>query len=113
MTRRWVRRRAHTRRSRSGWTTVVRANWASYDLTQKERKRAGGHKYRICPQCGAKIITRRMPNGGWAHFEAAEGLERVLHPCLHRGRGLSRRRDEQTLDLFEDIKPNPTSEKHQ
>jgi hypothetical protein len=41
-----------------------------------------------------------MPNGGWAHFEGAEGVERVKHPCMHLGEGLSKKRDEQTLELF-------------
>ena len=45
----------------------------------------------------------QMPNGGWAHFEQAKGLRRVKHPCLHRGEGLSRSRDDKTLDLFDEM----------
>lgn len=42
-----------------------------------------------------------MPNRGWAHFEGAQGLTRVKHPCLHLGEGLSKKKDEETLELFE------------
>ncbi|GKY87393.1 hypothetical protein STA1M1_12620 [Sinisalibacter aestuarii] len=56
---------------------------------------------RRCPVCGAPVINVRMPNGGWAHFEGAKGLSRIKHPCLHIGEGLSRRRDDNTPDLFE------------
>lgn len=42
-----------------------------------------------------------MKRGGWAHFEGAKGLGRIKHACLHRGEGLSRRRDKDTPDLFE------------
>jgi len=44
-----------------------------------------------------------MPNGGWAHFEGAKGLTRVKHPCLNIGEGLSKKRDNQTPDLFSGI----------
>jgi len=47
------------------------------------------------------VVSVRMRQGGWAHFEGAKGLGRVKHPCLHRGEGLSARRDTETLDLFE------------
>jgi hypothetical protein len=60
-----------------------------------------GNSYRHpCPCCGSPTITVRMPNGGWMHFEGAEGLERVKHPCMHLGEGLSKKRDERTLDMF-------------
>lgn len=42
-----------------------------------------------------------MPNGGMVHFEGAPGLSRIKHPCLHRGEGMSKSRDDSTLDLFE------------
>jgi hypothetical protein len=47
-----------------------------------------------------------MKGGGWAHFEGAKGLGRVKHPCFHRGEGLGRRRDNETLDLFDGAKPS-------
>jgi len=54
-----------------------------------------------------KAHTRRLSTGrtvfvrgGWAHFEGGEGLTRIKHPCLHLGEGLSRRRGEDTPDLF-------------
>jgi hypothetical protein len=47
-----------------------------------------------------------MKKGGWAHFEGARGLGQIKHACLHRGEGLSRRRDNETLDLF-DLETKP------
>jgi hypothetical protein len=55
----------------------------------------------VCPICGKDIIRIRMPNSGAAFFEGKGGLSRVKHPCFTIGRGLSRRRDEDTLDMFE------------
>jgi hypothetical protein len=46
-----------------------------------------------------------MKRGGWVHFEGAKGLGSIKHPCLHRGEALGRRRDEYTLDLFNDATP--------
>ena len=43
-----------------------------------------------------------MPNLGWGHFESGEGLSRVKHPCFNVGAELSKKRDEETLDLFAD-----------
>lgn len=57
--------------------------------------------------CGAALIRVIMPNGGRAHFEGANGLTWVKHPCLHLGEGLSRKRDDDTPDLFaEQLAPN-------
>lgn len=56
-----------------------------------------------CPICGKPIIRIRMPNSGTAFFEGGEGLRQVKHPCFTVGRGLSRRRDEDTPDLFESL----------
>ena len=42
-----------------------------------------------------------MPRGGWAHFEASDGLRSVKHPCLNRGERLSKARDGNTGDLFD------------
>ena len=95
---RWVRRKSHVRHLRSGDTIFVRANWARYDKNVYEKNR---RYQRQCPMCNARILTVHMPNGGWAHFEAAKGLTRVKHPCLHRGEGLPKGLDELTLDLFE------------
>ena len=53
-----------------------------------------------CPICGKPIIRIRMPNAGAAFFEGGEGLRRVKHACFTWGKGLSRRRDQDTLDLF-------------
>lgn len=40
-----------------------------------------------------------MPNGGWVHYEQ----KNIKHPCLHRGDGLSKKRDNLTHDLFETV----------
>jgi hypothetical protein len=94
---RLTKRRAHVRRLSNNRSTRVRESWALSSSQKAER----GNSYRHpCPCCESPIITVRMPNGGWAHFEGAEGLERVKHPCMHIGDGLSKKRDDQTLDLF-------------
>lgn len=98
MPQRWVRRRSHTRRTRTGKLVFVRANWA---LRQSPLP-AVTSKIRRCPHCGAQIIVARMPNGGLAHFEGRPGLRGIKHPCMHRGDRLSRARDNVTPDLFED-----------
>ncbi len=96
---RWVRRKSHIRRLRPGFTTRVRENWVRYGAERNDQN-SKGH----CPKCGASIIGKRMPNGGHVYFEGAKGLERVKHACMHRGEGLGKRRDDLTLDLFEDFK---------
>lgn len=94
---RWIKRCAHVRRLPNNGLTRVRESWALGRSAVAER----GNSYRHpCPSCGSPIITVRMPNGGWAHFEGADGLTNVKHPCMHLGEGLSRKRDDQTLDLF-------------
>lgn len=100
MTDYWIKRRAHERRTTSGRSTHVRETW-EHRQSGKDNKK---HAYRRrCPTCGADIISVRMGNGGWAHFEGAKGLSRIKHPCLHIGDRLSRRRDDKTLDLFLDF----------
>lgn len=99
MAARWIRRRAHRRSLGGGRVIAVRESWVLVEEAQKETK-----SYRhACPRCGAPIISAHMPNGGWAHFEGGKGLGRVKHPCLHRGEGLSRKRDENTPDFFEAV----------
>jgi hypothetical protein len=95
------RRRAHPRRLRSGRTTLVRETWVVSDEHGRGRANAYRHP---CPRCGVVIISVHMKRGGWAHFEGGKGLGRVKHPCLHLGEGLSRRRDTETLELFESLK---------
>lgn len=94
---RLIRRRAHTRRLANSRLALVRESWVLSSLGQSER----GNSYRHpCLCCASPIISVRMPNGGWVHFEGKEGLERVKHPCMHLGERLSKKRDEETLDLF-------------
>lgn len=94
----WVRRRPHRRSLKSGGTTLIRATW---ELRPERRKKQTAAYRHPCPHCGVTVVSVRMKRGGWAHFEGAKGLGRVKHPCLHRGEGLSKRRDDETLDLFE------------
>lgn len=95
---RWFRRRAHSRRLPNGGTTDVRESWVLLSSSNAKRQRSFRHQ---CPICGADVVTVRMPNGGSAHLEGAKGLYRIKHPCLHVGEGLSRVRDTNTPDLFE------------
>lgn len=95
---RLVRRRAHSRRTRSGRTTFVREAYVCIEVSDAG---AGSAHQRACPECGAAIISVRMPKGGWAHFEGGSGLTRAKHPCLHRGENLSKARDTETFDLFD------------
>lgn len=95
MTDRNVFRRAHSRRIGSGRIVEVGSSWAFIPDT---KKRAFNRR---CPECGALINTMRNPKGGYAHFEAAIGLRNVKHPCLHRGENLSKKRDMDTIDMFE------------
>lgn len=94
---RWVRRREHNRRLASGKVVTVRDNIALYHAADstEANKRSG-----TCPDCGAKIGSLRMPNGGWVHYEAGHGRSRIKHPCFHRGEGLPKGRDTDTLELF-------------
>jgi len=97
MTGRWIRRKAHRRRSISGGTTLVRETWELRSNRTKKQTRTYRHP---CPKCGALVVSVHMKRGGWAHFEGASGLGRVKHPCFHRGEGLGRTRDDETPDLF-------------
>jgi hypothetical protein len=94
---RLIRRRAHTRRLANSRLALVRESWVLSSLGQSERRNSFRHP---CPCCASPIISVRMPNGGWTHFEGKEGLERMKHPCMHLGERLSKKRDEETLDLF-------------
>lgn len=96
----WIRRRSHKRRLKSGRSTIVRETWELRPQSRKKRSQSYRH---ACPDCGAAVVSVRMKRGGWAHFEGAKGLGRVKHACFHRGERLSRRRDNETLDLFDDF----------
>src|SRR3569833_1480799 len=98
----WIRRRSHQRRSISGRTIFIRDTWELRSESSKPRAKAYRHR---CPNCGTVVISVHMKRGGWAHFEGTKGLERVKHPCFHRGEGLGRRRDNETPDLFDKLPP--------
>lgn len=93
-----AQRRSHIRLSRRGKLHRVRASWVRDDRSQSRPPRT-----RKCPTCGARILIYRMPNGGLAHFEGGRGLGGVKHPCFGLGEGLSRRRDDETPDLFDGL----------
>ncbi|SHF00835.1 hypothetical protein SAMN05444279_1145 [Ruegeria intermedia] len=92
----WFRRRAHRRRLPGGRETHVRETWVPRH-PEADRKKSFRSR---CPRCGAAIVSVPMPNGGRVHFEGGKGLGRIKHPCLHVGEGLSRRRADDTDDLF-------------
>ena len=97
---RWSTRRAHLRHMSSGRIVPVRESWVLCRQKTKNSRERYRHK---CPICGAAIISVHMQRGGWVHFEGAKGMERIKHSCLHMGEGLSRKRDDRTPDLFEDL----------
>lgn len=94
-----IRRRAHTRCLPNGGKTRVRECLVTRGRSSRQKS---GFR-RKCPHCGTEIISVGMPNGGWGHFEGARGLERIKHACFNRGRYLSRKRDKDTADLFENL----------
>lgn len=85
-------------RSQNGKTVQVASYWAFYE--DRSSRKLSSYRH-ACPKCGAKIVSVRMPNAGWAHFEGARGLGRVKHPCFTLGDGLSRRDEDMTGDLFD------------
>lgn len=97
---RLTRRRAHRRRLWSGRSTAVRETWMVRNEQDDAKRKAYRHP---CPRCGASIVSVHMKKGGWAHFEGGKGLGSIKHPCLHLGEKLGRRRDAETLDLFESL----------
>lgn len=99
----WITRKAHTRKLSGGGATFVQQS-TFWRETKKSSKPIRKTK---CPFCGIEIVRRRNPKGGFFHTEATEGLERVLHPCLHRSAGLRKPRKEDMDDLFDD--PSITS----
>jgi len=99
---RWVKRRAHIRRLSSGRNIEVRESREFRKSANKAKKNKNSYRH-PCPDCGAEILSVRMPNGGWGHFEGGKGLGRVKHPCMDRGSGLSKKRDDQTMDMFEEV----------
>lgn len=103
---RLIRRRAHSRILPSGHTAFVKACFVALRAAESGERKS---YRRLCPRCGAEIASIRMPNGGLVNFEMATGLSRVKHPCLHVGEGLSRRRDDQTMDLFEEGPADPSN----
>lgn len=99
----WIKRRAHSRRLAAGRLALVRETW----LVNPRESDSKRQTFRgPCPQCGAAIRSTNMPNGGWAHYEGADGLEKIKHPCFDNRRAPPKRGDDGNLDLFKDI-PEP------
>ncbi len=94
----WVRRRAHVRRMASGESVQVAPSWVPVESRGEDPKGSSFHS--ACPVCDAPILSLRMPNGGWVHFERGIGLSRLKHPCFYFGEDLANSRDEATGDLF-------------
>ncbi len=95
-----IRRRAHTRLLDDGRRIPVRETIVHISSEPKAERGPFRH---LCSDCGAEVLSVPMPNGGWVHFEGRDGLTTVKHPCLARGQRLSAKRDENTLDLFENL----------
>ena len=85
-------------RVRNGKVEFVSGSWARLRETapSKATRRSGR-----CPECGAKIIFVKNRIGGRVVLEVGMGRRRVKHLCAHVGEGLSRKKSETTLDLFE------------
>lgn len=97
MVTRWIRRKAHSRLTKSGRVVSVRECWAPYDNDEQKRD---SYRHR-CHYCNAFVLTVRMPNGGLGHFENGQGLGRIKHACYYQGENLLKERDDKTRDLFE------------
>jgi len=54
----------------------------------------GNSFHSACPICDAPILSLRMPNGGWVHYERGIGLSRLKHPCFYIGEDIAKARDE-------------------
>jgi len=94
MAARFINRKSHTRVLPSGRKIAVRECRVLYEEKGKKPRKRYTHQ---CPQCGAMIVSVHMPNGGWVHYEGRN----IKHACLHRGEGLSKKRDPETPDLFD------------
>ena len=95
---RWIRRRGHVRRLASGVNVQVAPSWVPVEGKGEDPK--GNSFHSACPICDAPILSLRMPNGGWVHYERGIGLSRLKHPCFYLGEDLANARDEATGDLF-------------
>jgi hypothetical protein len=72
-------------------------------VTRKQAPEKKREAMRVsCRGCGAAIVVVKMPRG-IVHYDDIEGLRRVKHRCNTLGCGLSKKRDEETLDLFDDL----------
>ncbi|MCA8901088.1 MAG: hypothetical protein KDA53_07525 [Hyphomonas sp.] len=98
----WVRRRAHVRRLPSGDCVHVAPSWIPRESKAVDGSDAqgGGSFHSACPVCDAPILSLRMPNGGWVHYERGIGLARLKHPCFYVGDDIASTRDAATGDLF-------------
>jgi hypothetical protein len=96
----WVERRGHSRRLPSGRMVYVGRAWERRTVLDGVARTSILGR---CPQCGAKILSIGMPNGGRVSFEGQDGLTRIKHPCFHRGESLGKSRDRDTADLFDNV----------
>ena len=100
VTLKWIFRKAHQRRTKSGKYVRVCECYVPRSVAEKSTSKVAYKS--ACPECGAGIVSVQMPNGGWGHFEGKQGLGDVKHPCFNRGDRLPKKRDEITPDLFDE-----------
>lgn len=94
----------HTRRAHPRFVGGRAIRVSETTVFREDRSQRKLRSYSLsCPICGKPIIRIRMPNSGAAFFEGGDGLRQVKHPCFTVGRGLSRKRDEDTPDLFDSL----------
>jgi len=86
----------------------VDATWVFVQTGSTSKKKQERSK---CPECGESIISRPVKKGGWLHTDGGPGLQRVPHRCFNKGKGLSRKRDPDAQDLFEEMGINTTARK--
>ena len=97
----WIRRRAHIRRLPSGRTVEVAPSWMPVERSDSAGPEKSFHS--ACPICDAPILSQRMPNGGWVHYEAEGGLQNMKHPCFYIGEDMLHRKDPHTPDMFDGL----------
>ncbi|MAK62541.1 MAG: hypothetical protein CMK09_16345 [Ponticaulis sp.] len=99
MTVQLIYRKPHDRKLKSGGYAKVAGSWLVRETRHATHE---SRTYRhVCPMCGAKVRTVKMPGGGWVHFEAEGGLQTLKHPCFYIGEDMTHRKDPNTLDLFD------------
>ena len=66
-------------------------------------------KAQRCTECGARIRATKMNSGKIVYFEASKGLRNVKHHCKNIGEHLSKKRESEISDLFQETDSNSES----